>query len=79
MRANDLTCFSFTKIGNGCYKVRYTTPVRDDYYEALIDDMTLIDSTKNAYWAKSKDIELLRYHVKQKGKHFSKTGTPIRI
>jgi len=77
IKANDLSGFSFTIAGSGCYKVRYTTPFRGDYWVAFINDMTLIDATKNAEHAKIKDIKALRYHVKRLGVHYSSNGIKI--
>lgn len=74
MKANDLSGFSFQFAGNGHYRVSYTTPQRGDYWVAVINDMTIIDATKNAEWAKRRDIEHLRDLVKFKGIHYSNTG-----
>lgn len=73
-KANDLSGFSFQFTGYGHYRVTYQTPQRGDYWVATIDDMTIIDATKNADWAKRRDIEHLLYLVKSKGTHYSKTG-----
>jgi hypothetical protein len=75
MKANDLSAFSFRFSGYGHYKVCYTT-MRGDYYVNTIDDMTLIDATKNAEWAKVKDIEALRDACKR-GTHYNKAGEII--
>lgn len=77
MKPNDLSCFSFRFVGTGHYKVTYTTPYRGDYWVALITDMTLIDATKNAEYAKSTDIQRLRGVVKRLGAHYSKFGKRI--
>lgn len=61
-------------VSSGCYRVTYTTPVRGDYWSAPIDDMTVIDATKNTEWAKVADIEHLRDMVKCLGAHYSSTG-----
>lgn len=71
MRANDLSNFTFVPSGYGVYKVIYTTG-RGDRWIALITDMELIDATKNAEWAKAKDIRALRDAVKSNGKHYHK-------
>lgn len=73
-KANDLSGFMFRKTGSGCYQVTYTTPERGDYWVATINDMPLIDATKNAEWAKMKDIRHLRYVVKLHGIHYSSNG-----
>lgn len=77
MKPNDLSCFSFRFVGAGHYKVTYTTPYRGDYWVALITDMTLIDATKNAEYAKGIDIQHLRDVVKRLGAHYSKFGKRI--
>lgn len=77
MKANDLSNFTFERKGSGCYKVTYTTPQRGDYWVAIINDMTTIDDTLNAEWAKRKDIEHLRDIVKREGTHYSSNGKRI--
>lgn len=77
MRANDLHNFRFKRIGSGCYRVTYTTDSRGDYWVASINDMTVIDATLNAEWAKTKDIEHLRNRVKLLGAHYSSKGDRI--
>lgn len=77
MVPNDLSAFIFKQTGYGRYKVTYTTPIRNDYWVATIDDMTLIDATKNAEYARGSDIKRLRDTVKRKGSHYSKCGKPI--
>lgn len=77
MKANDLHNFSFKKVSYGCYKVIYTTDNRGDFWIAFVNDMTLIDATKNADWAKVKDIEHLRNVVKRDGKHYNSCGELI--
>ena len=44
----SLTSFYFRFAGYGQYIVTYTTPIRGDYWRARINDMSLIDDTKNA-------------------------------
>ena len=61
LHANDLSAFTFTFSGYGHYVVTYTTPSGRYMYRVTIDDMTIIDDTKNADWAKLEDIEHLRY------------------
>ena len=77
LRANDLSGFEFRFKSSGCYQVTYTTPNRGDYWVADITDMELIDFTKNAEWAKKKDIEHLRSVVKRLGTHYSHDGKRI--
>ncbi|MCQ2348944.1 MAG: hypothetical protein MJZ98_00520 [Paludibacteraceae bacterium] len=75
MKANDLSKFDFVFAGSGHYKVRYTTE-RGDYYVKLVTDMTIIDATLNAEWAKLEDIKILRDYVKS-GTHYSSKGELI--
>ena len=76
-RANDLSGFLFKFAGYGHYKVTYRTK-RGDYWVAVIDDMTIIDATKNAEFVKRKDIDHLRNLVKSKGTHYSINGAIIQ-
>lgn len=74
MKANDLHNFHFEMEGSGCYRVTFTTERRGDYWCALVHDMTVIDRTKNAKWARAKDIEHLRDMVKRDGTHYTYYG-----
>ena len=76
MKANDLSNFSFLLVGSGHYRVTYKTE-RGDFWRALITDMTIIDATKNAEWAKGADIKHLRYLCKLKGTHYHANGQPL--
>lgn len=69
MKANDLSMFKFLKVSSGAYRVQYETK-RGDYYVARIEDMTLIDATKNAEYAKCRDIQNLKNAVKRLGTHY---------
>ena len=77
MKANDLHNFGFRKTGSGCYQVTYTTDLRGDYWVATVNDMTLIDATKNAEWARLRDIEWLRHIVITNGTHYNRYGERI--
>lgn len=76
MKSNDLHQFSFAKVSSGCYRVAYTTEFRGDYWVAIINDMTLIDATLNAEYARARDIGHLRRVVKR-GAHYSKNCVRI--
>ena len=76
MKANDLSNFSFLLVGSGHYRVTYKT-WRGDFWRAVITDMTIIDATKNAEWAKVADIKHLRYLCKLKGTHYHANGQPF--
>lgn len=67
MKANDLSQFSFNFSGYGHYVVTYTTPSGRYMYRVTINDMTLIDATRNAKWAKLEDIKWLRYACINRG------------
>lgn len=73
MKTNDLRKFAFKKVSCGAYRVTYTTD-RGDYYDARIEDMTLIDDTLYAGNAKVSDIESLRDAVKRNGAHYHSNG-----
>lgn len=75
--SDDLHGFSFQKVSSGAYMVTYSTPIRGDYWRARIEDMTLIDATKNAEVAKVKDIEALYQAVKRRGSHYNIYGELI--
>ena len=77
MKANDLHNFRFERNGYGCYKVSYYTEKRGDYYTAYIHDMTIIDATLNAEWAKVRDIAWLRHKVITNGTHYNHCGAKI--
>lgn len=74
MNIND---FKFEMTGYGLYRVIYTTPVRGDYWSAIISDMLLIDNTKNAEEPTQSAMKWLRRSVKTHGTHYSKTGERI--
>ena len=76
MTNNPLSKFTFNFVGHGHYKVTYTTE-RGDYWKATINDMTLIDDTKNSEEPKKKNINALRDRVKSVGSHYNKHGVLI--
>jgi len=60
MRHIQLPEFTFVFAGHGLYKVLYTDP-RGTVWIAYVNDMTIIDATKNADEPKQKDLhQLLR-------------------
>ena len=77
IKSNDLSNFKFKKVGYGHYEVKYTTPVRGDYYVAIIDDMLAIDHTLKSEIATISSIKDLIRIVKLKGIHYSSTGKEI--
>ena len=60
--------FFFRKVSSGAYQVdfysHYDRKVMR-YWTNRIEDMTIIDATKNAEYPKRKDVELLRRLVKR--------------
>ena len=52
--------FRFEFAGYGHYKVTYTSPTTYKQWTALVNEMTLIDTTKNAEEPKRKDLEMLK-------------------
>ena len=76
MKANDLSKFTFRKVGAGHYRVTYTTDM-SDMYIATITDMPIIDKTLHADWAYLSDIKHLVYLVRTYGKHYHSDGTPF--
>ena len=76
MKANDLSKFTFRKVGWGHYRVTYKTE-RGDKYIATLTDMSTIDRTLHADLAKLSDIRHLAYLVRFYGKHSHSDGTPF--
>ena len=58
--------FEFRQAGYGHYKVTYTSPVTYKKWSTTIDDMTLVDATKNSDSPKRKDLENLKWICKNK-------------
>ena len=62
--------FSFCKVSAGAYIVTYESDYDRKvgrYWKARIEDMTVIDATKNCDQPKRKDVYCLRRIVKQHG------------
>lgn len=68
MRKISITEFMFVPLSHGAYRVFYSEPKRGTTYSARIEDMTLIDRTKNEVHPKQKDLAELRRAIK----HISK-------
>lgn len=67
MRKNStisLSDFDFDFAGYGHYRVTYTSPVTGKSWSKTINDMTIIDKTKNEDDPKRKDLEELKRMVK---------------
>lgn len=60
-----ITDFVFEFAGHGHYGVTYCYPISGKRITATIDDMTIIDSTKNEDYPKSKDLQQLKRTVKR--------------
>lgn len=58
--------FTFIFVGYGQYRVTYTSPNTGKIWAATINDMTLIDKTKNAECPKRTDLERLKKAIKEK-------------
>lgn len=56
--------FTFRTAGHGHYKVTYTSPTTGKSWSRTIDDMSLIDATKNAVEPKRKDLNILKRKCK---------------
>ena len=56
--------FNFTFGGWGHYIVTYTSPKTNKKWSKVITDMSLIDATKNEDNPKRKDLEILKYIIK---------------
>lgn len=58
--------FTFEFNGYGHYKVTYVSPVTGKKWTSVVNDMTLIDATKNADNPKKVDLEMLKRLLKIK-------------
>ena len=70
MNANkiSLSNFTFKFTGHGHYYVTFTSFKTGMRWGKTITDMNLIDNTKNAeYYPKQKDLQHLKYILKNKG------------
>ena len=56
--------FTFSPSGHGHYRVTYTSPATRKEWTAVINDMEIIDLTKNADEPKRCDLESLKWLVK---------------
>jgi hypothetical protein len=63
-RTIDITDFLFAPSGYGHYRVTYTSPVTGKKWHATLNDMSLIDDTKNSDFPKKCDLIRLRSRVK---------------
>lgn len=60
----QLSDFSFVFAGYGHYKVTYTSPKTGKEWTKVLNDMTLIDATKNEDDPKQADLNALKRIVK---------------
>lgn len=66
MKSNiNINDFKFEFAGYGHYKVTYTSPKTGKKWSATINDMSIIDATKNAGYPKKQDLEYLKKIVKK--------------
>jgi hypothetical protein len=59
-----LSNFNFQFSGHGHYKVTYTSPNTGKNWTKTINDMTLIDATKNEDYPKQMDLKRLKKIIK---------------
>ena len=59
-RKTSINDFRFELVGYGLYRVIYISPATGGKWSTMINDMTLIDATKNADNPKRKDLENLK-------------------
>jgi hypothetical protein len=59
-----ITDFKFLPSGYGQYKVKYISPVTGKIWFARVNDMQLIDLTKNSDNPKQKDLKKLKEKIK---------------
>lgn len=62
----SISDFEFRVAGYGHYRVTYTSHVTGKQWSTVINDMTLIDATKNADEPKQKNLEALKWVCKNK-------------
>ena len=60
----SISDFTFVFSGYGHYKVTYRSPITFKEWTRTIDNMPLIDATKNAEEPRRKDLEELKRLVK---------------
>jgi hypothetical protein len=58
--------FTFNFTGHGHYKVTYTSPVTYKQWSVIVNEMSIIDETKNAESPKLKDLNRLKRICKNK-------------
>lgn len=66
MKTISIYDFKFEICGYGHYRVTYTSPKTGKEWSTVIDDMTLIDATKNEDNPKRKDLEILKWMCKNR-------------
>lgn len=59
-----ITDFNFQIEGYGRYKVTYTSPSTGKQWSTIINDMTIIDATRNSDKPKQKDLDALKWRCK---------------
>lgn len=56
--------FNFHVSGYGCYRVTYTSPSTGKQWSTAVNDMPLIDATKNSDKPRQKDLDALKWGCK---------------
>lgn len=68
MKDIDISDFEFQFAGYGHYKVTYCSKKTRKEWSAIIDDMSIIDATKNRDEPLKKDLNILKSKVKSLAK-----------
>lgn len=58
--------FTFISSGYGHYKVMYQSPITGIVWAKIIDDMTLIDCTKNEEYPTQENLQRLKRTIKDR-------------
>ena len=61
----NVSDFRFEFAGYGHYRVTYTSPKTGKSWSRTVDDMTIIDATKNSEDPMQKDLALLKRLIKR--------------
>lgn len=60
----NISDFRFIKTGFGFYRVTYHSPATAKQWSTVVNNMPLIDATKNEDNPKQKDLETLKFMCK---------------
>jgi len=73
----SISDFQFTQSGYGCWRVRFISRNTGYSWETMVEDMDLIDSTKNEDFPKPADLIRLKRLCKDTGLKYDKNLNPI--